>query len=244
MPKMEKEKMPRYMILLGALACICRGILYLTGVDEKGLLIPWHLCEILVWLLTLAAAAGILVMLPQISGSNHCEEAFCRGKAHLAVGILAAAGIAVTTVTEFQPYGALIDWLSLLFGVLAVAGTAASGWCRSRGKRPNFLFHGALCVYLALRTVCRYRVWSADPQLMDYFFSLMAGLLMMLTAYHHAAFDAGMGNRKLLTAFSWGGIFCCLTALSSVTWESLLYLALLLWTLCNLPGKEKPHVSA
>ena len=93
--------------------------------------------------------------------------------------------------------------------------------------------------------VSRYQMWSSDPQLQDYCFYLTAYVALMLTAYHHAAFDAGMGSHKLLWFFSLAAMYLCCLSLKGNA-DTVLLLGCGVWAFTNLthltvrPRRQRP----
>ena len=149
---------------------------------------------------------------------------------------LAALSIGIHSILSFPGSLDAIDVISGILGILSAGALGLAGWCRLKGSRPNFLLHYVVAVYLMLRLICQYRHWSADPQVLDYCFSILATVCLMLAAYHRAAFDMGSGDRRNYAFFCLTcGFFCCL---SLVGWEDILYyLGIGTWMftdLCNL----------
>ena len=141
-------------------------------------------------------------------------------------------------------------------GNLATADTVMRGictvmlcilaFCRFTGKKPFFLLHGILCLYLAFRMINQYRFWSADPQILEYCFYLCGYVALMLAAYQQAAFDAGFGKLKALWLWTPVAVFLCFVTLAGP--QELLFMpAFGLWALSGLsavkpvPPAENPE---
>jgi sugar phosphate permease len=127
-------------------------------------------------------------------------------------------------------------FLSASFGLdSSAAALIAVAYCRFRGKTPSFLLHGTVCLYLALRMVCRYQIWSADPQLQHYAFYLGAHVAVMLGCYQQTALDAGSGDCRSLWRWCLAATYLCLTALPGSE-DPFFLLCCGIWMLSNLTG--------
>jgi len=110
----------------------------------------------------------------------------------------------------------------------AAVSMAVLGVYRMLGKRPWPIFGGIICLFYMLMLVTNYRLWSADPQLQDYAYQLLAGVLLMLCSFHRTCCDAGVIQRKKLLATGLGAAVCCMASLSGdFQWG--FYLASGLW---------------
>lgn len=131
-------------------------------------------------------------------------------------------------------HGDNAERICAVLGFAAAASLLVTAYCRLCGSRPFFLLHTCVTVYFALTMVLRYRMCSADPQLMDYGFALCAYALLMLVAYHRAAFDAGMGSCRALWLTSLLAVFLCCTA-AYAAHDAAELLACAVWALTGLP---------
>lgn len=231
------------LLIAGLLGFNLRAALYATGMDEKGLLVRGHWAGICVWLLTAAVAVMIFLLTRRLSGHKTYKRDFPKSISRGVGCILAAAAFLLTSGSASAG-----DPLSTMQNVLhfaAAAALAAIGCCRFTGRKPFFLLHGVVCLYLALRMVFQYRLWSADPQLQDYCFYLGAHLSLMLTSYQFAACDADMGSHRKLWAFGLASVFLCLTALPC-SGEPFFLLGCAIWVYTNLshPRFRQPQVPA
>ena len=234
MKKLMKTKaLPLQVLLLGAAAAAVRGALYLTAVDERNLLIRSHpLCWVL-WLISAAAAVLILASVRKKKGSNRYGDNFPSGMVSALGCWCLAVGIALTILSGNVLQRAGLVRLWLIAGVLATAGLGWAGYDRFRGRQPNFLTYGAACLFLALHMVSRYQPWSGNPQAQDWLFSLMGAVGLTLSVYHHSAFCAGSGHRRLLLATQLLTVFFCCAALPHTEYFAL-YLGGGIWACTNL----------
>jgi len=193
-------KTPRLPILItgmGLAAMVLRFALYVFATDAKGLLTPWHPLEILLWALTAVAAVILVVQVRKLRGGRKYALNFPASVA-AAVGCgIFAAGILLTVLQNRYALSAM-DFIRNTAGLLAVPALTALAICRARGKRPYFVFHAVVCLYLALYTISHYRTWSSCPQLQDAFFPMMGCILLLLFACNSITLDnATMARHRL-----------------------------------------------
>jgi len=188
---------------------------------------------IVLWCLTAAVMAALVIFGRSIRGPENYADAYPVSFAGFLGCISMAAGLVLTGVGSFGNFHTVLDIFLWVLMFVAAAALAYVGFCRLVRKKPYFLFHAVVCFYFALRMVTLYRRWNADPCLPDYFFYLMGHLAVTLTAYHHAAFDASMGNHRALWIWSLAGVYLCCTALFRCE-DLLLMAACALWCFTNL----------
>ena len=196
---------------VGLLAFLLRFLLLRTGVDDQGLLVTGHWADTASWLLTAAVIGAVILFTRKSAGPEACDEASAPSALRCAGSLVAACGFLLSgtpAVTSLQ-----LSVAEPVLRVLAAVALAAVGYCRLRGKKPPFLLHGTACLYLALRMLCWYQLWSADPQLQHYAFYLGAHVALMLSCYQLTALDAGSGSCRSLWRWGLGGVYLCLAAL-------------------------------
>ena len=232
---MKQTVNPKHLKLLtgaaGVLGCMFRAALYAGGVDRKGLLITGHWSSIGVWLLTAAVAAVMLLRCRLLTGPTDYETAFPSSVFSAAGAVLAAVAFVLSPIGQL-PSPALVTMEPVLR--FAAAGSLILiGYCRYRGRKPFFLLHCTVCLYLALRLICQYRIWSVDPQIQNYVFYLGAHVALMITAYQLAAFDAGCGNHRNLWAAGLSGIYLSIVSLPGSD-DPFFLICCILWIFGNL----------
>lgn len=219
----------------GGLGLVLRILLYATGVDGRGLLVRGHWAATGLTVLTLAVLA-LVFLSTRANAETASQNVAYPVSVTAAMGAFAAMiGISIVTVTEFAEFSTRMHLIVWVLGVLSTVSMGGIGFCRLRGKKPSFLLSAVICLYFALRMVSRYQRWSADPQLQDYCFYLMAYVALMLTAYQHAAFDADMGNHRGLWFCSLMAVYLCCVSLRG-TADTLLLLGCGFWAFSNLTG--------
>ncbi len=191
----------------GIVAMLLRMWLLATGVDEKGLL-RIHAGGILSWVVIIAAVAavGFAVF------SHRHSLIFSREPWWATASVSAAAG-----------YIACVLWLSATekhtFTFVAMAaGIAASLCCciiaivRSQKRKPALALHFPGIAFFIFLLLHEYQQWSAETQLHNYAFQLLALLCTMLAFYQRAALEHRIGKWRQYLFFSRCGILLCLAA--------------------------------
>lgn len=219
-------------LIAGVPAMVCMLVLRLTGMDEQGLFDRGSFFIVLIWLLTAAVVAVLVPGLRRMGGKAKYSRMFPVSTPG-AAGILGAAAAMLWCAWGLMT--ASVSVLETLTGVLAVVSGAALvylAWCRFRGIRDSFLLWSIVAVCLMLRLMVSYRVWSAQPELLQYFFPLMASVCLTLALYYRTAFCVGMGKRRMYLLFTQLGAFGCLVTLGAGF--DLFYAGMLLWALLDL----------
>ena len=230
--------------------------------DEKGLLISGNLPGVLMLLVGGAFVVGMTLLLRRLGGSGSYEEIFPRD---LASGTLLIAAGAVMfwavsrqapeVVTGVQPVAGtwmafvsdLTDRCKVVLPWLAAGSMMILGLCRCIGRRSPVLFAGLVCLNYMLTLVTDYRLWSADPQIQDYAYQLLAEVLLMLCAFHRTSCDGGIFQRRTLIFTGMAAAVCSMAALA-MDFSRPFFLASILWGLgciCSTevlpPDPEEPE---
>ena len=91
-----------------------------------------------------------------------------------------------------------------------------------------------------------YGIWCSNPQLQDYWLDLSASALMALFAFYEAAFDVGLGRRRMQLATGLMAAYLGCAALSGSGYL-ILYFGCAVWALtnlCSLTPKPKQENAA
>ena len=229
--------LPVLMLILGAAAFALRSALYAVAVDVKGLLLRGHPLEI--GLTALTVAAMLLAALVAWKEEKSGFDAKPLGNCLAALGNAAAgAGILVTVLTaESLAAGYLADTWQIL-GYAAPACLLLAGITRMLGKRPFFLLYVAACLFFLVHIVTRYQLWSANPQMQDYVFALLAAMALMFFGFYEASQEAGCGNSRMKLGMGLAAIYLCLAELARSSCPAL-YLGGILWVLTELVTVQK-----
>ena len=225
------------------------GLMQKFCVDDKGLLKPWNLPGILLLLISLAVVVGVVLLTRPLGGSNRYGDNF--GPSRIGGYSAFAAALGILSMLP-QGMSGPRDFLSNLWmamSLLSVPALILTGLSRLKGKRPNFLLHGILCVFFGIHMSNQYRTWSSDPQLVDYAYQLAASVCLALNTYFLAAFAVGIGRRlKQLLAGLLAAYFCL--ACICVDGCGLFYLTCGIWAAANLcdlqprPRRRRPAPEA
>ena len=231
---------------LGILTAALRLVQASFGTDHKGLLILWHPLDLLVWAVTAAAVILVVLTVRKLDGSNLYADNFGTGTP-AAIGCTALMGGIAAVVSVAPNIFIRLEVVRMYLGLLALPALLWIGVCRIRGKRPFFLFHGAVCLFLVIHTVSHYQSWCARPLMQSFLFPMAASIFLTLFAYYQTAFDVELGNRRMQLGVGLLGSFLCLAAAAGGE-DRMLYLGGAIWMLTNLvnltsvPKKEEPAV--
>lgn len=235
------------LLALGGVGLVLRRLLYSLALDEKNLLPMGHPLETILWGLTAAAGAAVVVFcfrtdknLTLRSGGG-LEQAV----GHLLMGLCI---ILTVLVNPAKMPGALgIAWQAL--GYLAPVCLVLAGASRASRKQAHFLLHLPTCLFLMVHMVNQYRTWSAEPQPQAYVFALLGCVGLTLFAYYCTAFDVAMGNSRMYVGAGLASLYLCTVNLARTEYP-LLYLggiawvATDLWSAAFLPQPREPERTA
>ena len=232
-------------------------------IDDKGLLVAGNLPQTILWVVAIAFAAGLAVMLRTIGGDGSYEDNFpacyLSGGLMIAAGLLmawAVPGLALgvpTPMAQGMAMGinVLTDRAAKFLPWLAAASMVVLGGLRMAGRKPWPVLSGSITLFYMLMLVTNYRLWSADPQLHTYAYQLLAEVLLMLCAFHRTSCDGGILQRRKLLFTGTAAAVCAMASLS-MDFHRPFFLASALWglgcigTTAVLPPdpKEEPQTEA
>lgn len=231
---MRSKRLTVFTLTAAAAAAALRYAHYAMGMDGRGLLVRFHWSVIALLALCAGFAAVLLLSLRRGDAPDHAPAALPAATGCLAL----AAAVVMAVLSSGKPQ---LPMELLLWGLGMVSATTLLGCaaCHLLGRTPPALFYVALCLYITLRLIDRYRLWSAAPQLQDYGFYLCAHLAVMLAAYNRGALAAGIGKPRVHLFWSCGALFLCCAALPHCE-EWLFLSACALWVLTGLPAALTP----
>ncbi len=226
------------MLYFGIAAMVLRRTLYATAVDVKGLLLQGHPLELILAALTAAVFVWIVLAARKQEPSGNYADCYKTDLLSALGAVAAGAGI---LMTELSADAAMVNYLALARHYLALAAPVClllAGISRALGKRPFFLLHVVVCLYFLLHIVNHYQLWSSQPQMQDYIFSLLGVMALMFFSFYTAALEADCGNVRMLLGMGLSAIYLCCAELarSSCPW---LYLGGLVWVLTDLCSMRK-----
>ena len=228
----HSKNTPFLILILGVAGAALRWLLYALTADEKNLIPLFHPLEIVLWIVTAAAVILVLAAILPLRNAENDPNRFAPSLPAALGALAAAVGIGLSVLAGGNIDGKL-GLVRMILGLLSAAALLAVAFCRFRGKEPFFGLHAVVCVFFAVHMVSCYRVWSSNPQLMDYLFTLFASIGLMLFAFYHGCLEAGMGKLRLLPATGLLTAYCCIVALSG-TDHAFMYLGGGIWVLTNL----------
>ena len=165
--------------------------------------------------------------------------------ASLPIGVALPLMILLTVLLPWWMEGRLL-LLRRVLGAASAVGLIVAGRCRRAGKCPLFLTHLAVCAFFVVHMLGNYGIWCSNPQLQDYWLDLSASAMMALFAFYEAAFDAGMGRRRMQLATGLMAAYLGCAALSGSGYL-ILYFGCAVWALtdlCSLTPKPKQENAA
>lgn len=228
----------------GVVGFAMRTALDLFFIDEKGLYMTQHPLYIGLFVFSALFALWLFLTARKAKPVAY-EKQFAPSWVAFGGCVAAAAGILATDCLElivsWQDFRMLqnktaeatliISAVCFVVGVLAAAALVLSALLQRKGKRVHFAFYSVLAVYLMVHPLSQYRMWSSDPQVLNYIFHLLASVILLLAVYHRAALDAGKtGLRRYVLLTQLALFFCCIS-IQGDSWA--FYLAMALWLVTN-----------
>ena len=235
-PRKHQMILPCVMLLAGILGMVLRLLLNTDCLDQRQLLPAMHPLGMASGLVAVAALAlAFCSARKQEKLEGDCPD-FPGSRLAFLGHLLAALGILLTVAGSVPAAtgGLGLVWKAL--GFVSVPCLAAAGWFRLRGKQPFFLLHLVPSVFLVVHTITQYQIWSSDPQLLNYIFSLFGIICMLFFTFYYSAYDAGLPWRRRLIFFALASVCLGLMALPGCSYPWL-YLGITLWALMELPSQ-------
>lgn len=226
--------------VLGGLGFLSMWVLQHYGTDDRGLLNPAHGSAIALWVLTALMAGSLVYLLYGVEDTPNFRRLFPDSYLAAAGTLCAAIGILATVIDSLT---AMEEPVRILSGVLKIAAGVALiylAWCRWKNVRGTFMAWAVAAAYMLLRILFEYRSWSAQPELLRFFFPLLASVCITLAMYHRTAFEVKMGSRIQFLFFSQMGAFFCLVALQET--HAPFYAGMAIWAMtdqCSLKNRKK-----
>lgn len=227
------KQLPGIMLIWGITALVLRKVLYATAVDVKGLLLRNQPLEIALAALTAAALTIAALSARKWNGGQDYEALYCADFPGALGNAAAGAGILATVLTAPPVMEGYLESAWRILGFAAPVCLLLAAVARVRGKRPFFGLHVVACLFFVVHIVTRYQLWSGNPQMQDYIFSLLGAMGLMFFGFYCAAMEAGCGSLRMTVGMGLAAIYLCTAELarSSCPW---LYLGGILWVLTDL----------
>lgn len=237
---MKPEFLPALMLLCGGVGMVLRKLLYMAALDEKGLMVVGHPLEAALWLLTLGVFALVAVVAVRLTPNGDFAANFPAGIPGAVGCFVMSASVILTVFMQLPAMGGTMGKIWQVLGLAAGVGLIWVGLCRLDGKKPGFLSHLGLCLFLTIHILSHYQSWSQRSFLQDYLFSMLGAVALTLFSYYQMAFDVDLGKRRMNIGMGLAAIFLCAAALSSCGYW-MLYLGGIVWVWTNLGSWEVPE---
>lgn len=230
----NQKWIPRAAVFLGVAGLVLRLALDRFFRDDRGLFPPTHPLSLGAVGVAAAALALAFYAARNMEKTEGYSVSFPASLPALFGHILAAAGILATVLTAKPGMAGTMTLMWMLLGLASVPCLLAAGWLRQRGKQPFFLLHLVPTLFLLIHMISNYQAWSRESQMLDYLFSLLGAAGVLLFAFYHSAFDAGLEWRRKLMFFACVGVSLSIAAIpgSPYPW---LYLGCACWALLDRP---------
>jgi len=167
------------------------------------------------------------------TGSGKFEDHYSADLPAAFGNLAMAAGIVATVLTGATGIGGYLENAWHILGLAAPVCLILAGMARVRGKKPFFLLHISVCLFLVLHIVTRYQLWSGNPQMQDYVFSLLGAMALMFFGFYAAAMEAGCGSCRMTLGMGLAAVYLCTAELARSS-DPALYLGGILWVLTDL----------
>lgn len=218
----------------GVIGALLRVWLYMEAVDGSGLLVRGTLPELLTWVFMALTMLVLLLIAFQAPEKIRYEKVFTPFPLGAAGCVFAGAGIVVATLFSPASTKDILGYITLGMSGVAVICLCVLAWFRAKGKRPPAALYAVVTVYFMLFLISQYRYWSAEPQMQNYLFLLLALVFLMVGTYQRGALAAHSGSFRAYIFFTRGALFFCCVGLYSATPETyLLYLTMALWLMTD-----------
>lgn len=231
----ELNILPCLMLAGGIVGLLLRFAAQTLAVDPAGLPLLRHPLRICLWLLSLGLPALAALVIARTDKAGDYGTCFPPSAAGAAGHFALAVCIALTLALVPPKLSGTIGKVWLYLGIAAVLGLTWAGGCRLGTKPPCFVSHLTLCLFLAVHILSHYPAWSGVPDLMNYLFTLLGLIALLLYAYHRSACDTGLPGKRKLLMTGMTAVFLCTMAL----WDTrfwLLYGGGIFWVLTDLAG--------
>ena len=240
---------PLLSVGLGAVCMLLRLGLYAQK-ESSGLLPYAHPLHIASLVIGVLAVFLIAVSVMNLKGSGSFASNFPASRIAACGSFFAGLWLLPAAFSILESADTRIGVAWAVSGFCAVPCLIYNSWCRFTGRRTHFLLHGSLCLFYLLTMLCRYRLWSGNPQIPDYLFPLFGCVFLALATYYRMQFALGQGQRRALLFCGLTAGFCCIASLAGEG-DKQFYLSGALWALTDLCSiqpppypEEKNHVSA
>ena len=228
---LKPQHLPVFSLCAGAIGFALYTWLFTTGTDEKGLLVTAHPAGTLLFLLSAVTLAVLFLSLRSLPPISKYTRLFPASVLSAIGCVLGAATLLYTSISEVPSATDIFNCLLLPMGIVAAIALLYIAYCRYRGFRPQFFLTCAPMVYMMFQLVCLCRLWGTEPQLLQYFFPLMACVFLLLTCYQRSALVLSCGSHRQFLIFNQAALFFC--CLSAATPMRIFFLGMAIWMVAD-----------
>lgn len=209
--------------LTGLMTWVLRWRLFSTGVDEKGLLTAGHPLALITWLLTAA-----VVLLTALCFWKRQEKISVHGSPLSSLLRALAMGIACVLFLDQGILGKAAAAAAAVTAVLSLLSLADG-----KKKLPAAAVDIPMMIFFLLCLLCRYQVWSAEPEIQRYFYPLLALVCLMLATYQRSAILQGLAKGPCFLATGCLGVYFAFAAGADPGFTAM-FLSLGVWMFAEL----------
>lgn len=240
----KPKQLPILIPALGIVGLVLR--LWMLSTKDAGLLQKGHVSGVALVLLSFVVIGALFLVSTALGTGKLRYQRLFPASQQGAVGCLAGAvGMLLEAIGLMTGESSTTNLITGICGILAAVCLVLLSHYRLNGQRPTLLLRSVVCVFLLLRMVSQYHVWSAEPQLALYICQLLASISLALACFHRTTFDLGHGNRPLFVLLNLTSVYFCCLAVAGDGWIFYLTAGFWMYTeLCTLrPVRKRPAQS-
>lgn len=229
-------------VILSVLAYLLRSQQLKTAFDEIGA-VPGK--GVLLSVVSLVVVVLFAAYARSLRGRKKYGAVSSRSQPLMGVACAAALSLLISSALLLVKKEQTVDLIIAVGGVLTAGCWVAVALSRYQGKRVSAAFFLIPTIFYVTDLICRFRLWTRDPVILDYCYDLFALICIMCAVFHLGEYAFDKGGRRICTFFSMSGVFFSATAMAGASAAKALgYLAAILWLMSNLwlllrPGKKK-----
>lgn len=236
---LKPNSLPFFTLGMGGIGFALHSWLFAGGLDEKGLLETGHPAGILLFVLSAVVLASLfLTVRPVRPVSRYCR--LFPASVINAIGCaLGAVALLYTSIADFRTGTDIFSRLLLPLGIIAAAALVYTAVCRYRGRTPRFYLSCIPTVYMMIRLISLCRIWGSEPQILLFFFPLMATVFLLLASYQHNALILQAGSRSIFLFYNQAALFFCCLSLNT-QWR-IFFLGMAVWMAADMCTLYQPR---
>ncbi len=236
--KWKAKFLPWLTLLAGGIGGALRLVFLGLGTDNRGLYPSSHPALTGSFILIALVMGGLIWALAGVKNSHPGKKQLPRGWVQ-GIGCITGALAILSAVIQTAGYGSgTLGLTTIILGILAALCLLVSGWLRFEKRQSHYLLYSTVTVYLTVQLILFYQSWNTEPQVVLYFPQLLALIFLLVSSYHHAAIDAGIGKLQSSVFFDLGAVFFCLMAAPGSNWLFFLGIGVLSFTGLCTPEQE------